>query len=378
MRLSVCVIAKNEQARIGRALGSVATVADELVVVDTGSTDDTVAIAANCGARIVHFPWVDDFSGAYNVAIDHAHGQWILQLDADEELVEDSAALVHDAIARDDVLAYSVLRRDLVDETKPEMYSKMLHMRLFRNRPDLRFVGRIHHQFIEPLPAIEARENLQVLPSKIELWHYGYAGNQGDAKLRRAAHLMDLELQDRPGQFYYLVELGRTWLAMGDARGESLLVEAAQMVKDRHPQALEPAGMLAALLEHIIACDVLPEGFPLSIDEASELAQRYFPNSVPLLWQRAIQDFKRGQFASCARMLEHIIQLGRTDGYDMLASFDPEIMGGRAILNLGVCYVRLGRVDDARNRFRELLNTPKYHQQAEANLKAIAGLRKRR
>ncbi len=374
MQLSICVIAKNEQARLGRALGSVAAVADEIVVADTGSTDDTVAVAASCGARVVHFSWVDDFSAAYNFSIDHARGRWILLLDADEELLENSLAEVRAAIARDEALAYTVMRRDLVDESKPDVYSKMLHVRLFRNRPDLRFVGRIHHQFIQPLSEIAVREELRVVPSKIEICHYGYAGDQREAKLHRAARLMELELRDRPGQFYYLVELGRTWLALGDARGEKLLTEAAQMVKARHPQAVQPGGMLAALLEHVLASDVLPRGFPLSLEAANDLAQRHFPNSIPLLWQRGLQDFKHGRFGPCARLLERIIQLAKTDGYDMLASFDPQIMGGRAILNLGVCYVRLGRIDDARNCFRQLLDSPQYQQQATANLKAIARL----
>ena len=83
MQLSVCIIAKNEQTRLPRALASVAAVADEVVVADTGSTDKTAEVAASCGARVVHFPWIDDFSAAYNFSIDQAHGHWILLLDAD-------------------------------------------------------------------------------------------------------------------------------------------------------------------------------------------------------------------------------------------------------------------------------------------------------
>jgi tetratricopeptide (TPR) repeat protein len=376
VQLSVCVIAKNEQARLGRALGSVASIADEIVVADTGSTDDTVGVALKHGARVVQFPWVDDFSAAYNFSIDQARGRWILLLDADEKLLESSQAAMLGAISRDDTLAYSVMRRDLVDESRPDFYSKMLHLRIFRNRPDLRFIGRIHHQFIEPLSAIAAREQLQVLPAPVELVHYGYVGNQKEAKLHRAAHLMELELQDRPGQFYFLVELGRTWLALHDARGEALLTEAAQMVKDRRPEALEPGGMLAALLEHVLATDILPSGFPLTRELASELAVRHFPNSIPLIWQRALHDFKQGRFAACARLLESVVHLAKIDAYDMRSSFDPQIMGERAVLNLGVCYVRLGRIDDAQIHFRQLLDSSQFQQQAQSNLNAIAQLKR--
>jgi len=87
-KLSVCLIVKNEEELLGQCLESLKDVWNELVVVDTGSTDNTVEIAKSFGARIGHFPWIDDFAAARNYAESLCFGQYIYMQDADEVLVE--------------------------------------------------------------------------------------------------------------------------------------------------------------------------------------------------------------------------------------------------------------------------------------------------
>lgn len=372
MKLSASIIARNEERTISRAIESVREVADEIVVTDTGSDDQTVEIAQSMGARIVHFAWCDDFSAAYNYCIDQSRGKWILQLDADEQLLPSSIEAVRQCIANPQALAYTVQRRDFYG-ADDESYTKMLHVRLFRNRPDLQFVGRIHHKFLTPLDEIAEQEGLEVLPSSVELIHHGYATGDQQAKLERAARLMELELRDRPGQFYYLVELGRTWLKMREERGVKLLTEAAQIAKHDLNEAMQAPGLLAALLEHILACDRLPKGFPLTHAEAEQLARLHFDTAVPVLWQRALRAFKSGDFDASAQLLEQIIDLGKTEAYDQTYSFQPDIMLGDALLNLGVCYANLGRLPAARKCFRRLSTHEKLKDQAKLNLKLLAG-----
>jgi len=372
--LSVCLIARNEEKNIQRALRSVEGLGEEIIVTDTGSTDNTVEIASRW-ARVEHFAWNDDFSAAYNYCNAQARGEWIFMLDADEELRAESRDELLQCLKCERALAFTVLREDMVDLSRPDQYTQMLHTRLFRNRPEIRFVGHIHHQFTPPLSEITARTGLEVLHSGIRLRHYGYAGTSNKEKLMRAARLMELDLCDRPGQFYYLVELGRTYLGLGDNRGEKLLTEAAQMVRDRDGQALGGGGMLTALLEHVLACDKLPDQFPLSWSQARRLALQRFPNAVPLLWQIAQHEFHRNRFERCRELLEKILILGRTETYDRLVSFDPCILGDDAQLNLGVCYTRLGQLDQAERCFRQLLGSRTRAKAARANLEQIRRLR---
>ncbi|HNU71315.1 MAG TPA: glycosyltransferase family 2 protein, partial [Thermodesulfobacteriota bacterium] len=117
--LSVCLIVCNEEKNLARALRSVAAVADEIVVTDTGSTDLTVEIAREYGARVSFFPWCDDFSAARNYSLDQARGDWIFSLDADEELLLESYDEVRRCIPQDHEQAFFVSRQDLMDSNQP-------------------------------------------------------------------------------------------------------------------------------------------------------------------------------------------------------------------------------------------------------------------
>src|SRR2546430_1929302 len=89
-RVSLSMIVKNEAHRLGKCLGSVAVLVDEIIIVDTGSTDGTQELAAKYGAKVIDFPWRDDFAAARNMGLDHATGEWIFWLDADHWLDEEN------------------------------------------------------------------------------------------------------------------------------------------------------------------------------------------------------------------------------------------------------------------------------------------------
>lgn len=374
--LSVCLIAKNEERNLPRALASVADVADEIIVTDTGSTDATQKIAGQFGVRTAQFPWCDDFAAAHNFCKGLATSDWILMLDADEELLSESRDELLRSLEVEKILAYSLLRQDLADAARPDFFTEMWQTRLYRNLPEIRFIGRCHHHFDPPLEKLAAQRGWELHPSNIRLRHYGYVAQLRPEKLQRAARLLQLELRDRPGQFYYLVELGLTLLLQSDPAGHERLAEAAQMIADGAVQPSSQNAQLAMLLEYIIANRNLPVSFPISQDQARKLVGQYFFNSVPLLWQLAQHEHAAGRFADCARRLEKIIRLGESQSYDRFVSFDPAIMGDAARLNLAVCLVRMGHLDEARKRLQAILNSPTHGRQAADNLKEINRLQK--
>lgn len=367
--ISVCIIAKNEEANLPRALEALSDLEKELIVVDTGSVDRTVEIARSYGAVVREFPWCNDFSAAYNYAINHASGEWVFQIDADELLVSGQKRLLTKLVENPEAIGYWVQRKDF---DANGLYTRMLHLRLFRNRADLRFIGRIHHRFQTPIEVIAAREHLKVEVSQLELDHFGYVDRKSTSKLERAEFLMELELRDRPGQFYYLVELGRTKLKLGKAEGVNLFFDAAHILKSDFKECSRFPSSVCAFVEHLLACDTLPEKFPLNQSEIESYANRY-PRSVPLLWQRALKCFKKKCFKQCAELLESIISLGESEQYHQFSSFDPMIFKD-AVMNLGVCLTRMGQLSRAVGCFEELLKDQKYAVGAAMNLKAIKSL----
>jgi glycosyltransferase involved in cell wall biosynthesis len=142
--ISLCVIAKNEERTLARALDSAQGWVAEIVVVDTGSTDATPEIARSYGAQVVPFDFtVVDFAAARNRAIACAKSPWILMLDADETLDAESAPRMEELIAGDPSAGYFLERRNHSNHS-PESSTTDYVVRLFPNRPEYRYRGRVH------------------------------------------------------------------------------------------------------------------------------------------------------------------------------------------------------------------------------------------
>jgi tetratricopeptide (TPR) repeat protein len=187
-RLSLALIAKNE----ARCLDSIRAVADELVVVDTGSTDDTVRIARDFKAKVAGFAWTDDFSAARNFALAQTTGEWILVLDADEYASEALAVEIADFTRREPAIG----RLKIVSDFR--WNNQILRSQAFVSRLFPRgahFEGRIHEQLVSPLPRLNLRA---------ELFHDGYLEVQKSA---RNLKLLLKEVAQSPANAYYLYQL---------------------------------------------------------------------------------------------------------------------------------------------------------------------------
>lgn len=211
--LSVCMIVRDEAARLPRALASVRSVAQEIVVVDTGSRDNTLEVARALGARTLETPWTDDFAAARNVALGAARGDWILSLDADEELAGGQKAAVLACIAARDVDAWNVLLRSKLSGAQTGVEFQHQFPRLFRNGLGIRFSGRVHEQLRPSLDAVGAR----VRTSSIVLVHSGYDidARTRRAKLERNQRMLELDYAERPDDGFLHFHLGETWTQLG-------------------------------------------------------------------------------------------------------------------------------------------------------------------
>lgn len=218
-RISVVMIVKDEAKFLRGCLESVAGIADEIVVVDTGSTDGTVDIAAEFGAKIIHHEWTDDFSAARNVSLDHATGDWALWLDADERLAEGGGDLIRylTVEAQAEVGGYMVnIRNIMTSGDNPEVCWHRA-CRLFRLAPSIRFAGRVHEQNMR---ALQEAGYVCAL-SQLNLDHYGYIVEVMDEKHKHERFIRMLtrevdENQDESLRTFHLFNLGNAYFTRGD------------------------------------------------------------------------------------------------------------------------------------------------------------------
>lgn len=228
-RLSLCMIAKNEAESIKRCIESVKGAVDEIVVVDTGSSDNTVEIASSLGAKVLTAEWEDDFSKARNMSLEQATGDWVLFLDCDEELAGDSLPELRDIIQTESAEAYFV---KIINTTAEGIELTVPALRLFRNRSEYRFGGRIHEQIIGSIA--QRCDRSQILYSNIIVHHFGYNQKLANipAKIQRNMKILTSIPEEKRDGFYYY-NLGTEYIRLG--RKEEALASFARSASLTHP-----------------------------------------------------------------------------------------------------------------------------------------------
>ena len=239
-RISLCMIVKNEERFLENCLKSVQGLVDEIVIVDTGSTDSTVSIAHRYGAKVVDHIWKEDFSDARNISLKHATGDWVLWLDADEEIAPGAADRFRAAVlsAPPVVGAYMVKIRNWL--TRPERFEQgemAVHhaCRLFRLTSGVYFEGRIHEQNLRSLRQLGFE---QAWFDGLMLDHYGYAGEVMSSrnKHERFIRMLKREVEECPDEVYkpfHLFNLGNAYFTYGDM--ENTVECMAKAAEDADP-----------------------------------------------------------------------------------------------------------------------------------------------
>lgn len=186
--ITLALIARDEEAHIERCLKSASGLDAEMIVVDTGSTDKTREISTACGAEVLNFPWIDDFSAARNKALEIAKGRWILVLDADEYLPSASVEAIRALTSNsaEPRCAYQLLNKSSSDNGRTG--TSGLIVRLFPNDPRVRYEWPVHEQVATSLQ----RAGIPVEDTQVEIIHTGYSSPEVNAA-KQARNLRILE-----------------------------------------------------------------------------------------------------------------------------------------------------------------------------------------
>jgi tetratricopeptide (TPR) repeat protein len=234
LRLSLCMIVKDEEEMLPRCLEAAKPAVHEMIVVDTGSTDRTVEIAESFGATVLHHEWNGSFADARNVSVEAATGDWIIYLDADEVLVAEDAAKLRALTGRVWREAFCLVETNYTGDIEDGTALTHNALRMFRNRPEYRFKGRLHEQFAYALPGY-LPERLEYTQLRIE--HYGYLGVVRDAKekSRRNLDLLLQQVADGVDSAFQSFNLGSEYLALGEFQTSVDHFEKAWRMLERDP-----------------------------------------------------------------------------------------------------------------------------------------------
>ncbi len=348
--LSLSMIVRDEAAQIEDCLRSVQGFVDEMVVVDTGSTDNTVALAQAMGARVEQIDWPGDFAPARNQALQWVSGDWVLVLDADERLRPEAMAPLRALMAQPDMLLINLLRHERGAVQSP--YSNV--SRLFRRHPAIRWSRAYHSMVDDSVAELLQQENNWRIADCPEpaLLHDGYRPEllaQGN-KPQRLREAMEAELLERPGDPYACAKLGSLEVAEGNLeRGTALLRQGlAQCPADAHPERYE-------LLLHLALAEA-------ARDPAAAIALYREALALPLA--------PRLSLAARLNLAALLLQQGQPQEAETLCqratTAAPEISLGW--YNLGLIRRRLGDIAGALEAYREARRLQPDHAETHQNL----------
>ncbi len=190
--ISAVIIAKNEEQNLPNSINSLLPFCQQIIVVDTGSTDGTAKLAASLGAEVYYHAWKNDFSQARNHALSYVRSEWIISLDADEALIPGELEKILPVEIDPAIGGFECELINYLDINQSTSVSHF-YTRVFRNHPQIKFNGIIHEQIAESITAL----GLSISKSKIQIEHFGYINSSEEKKLRNKS-MLEEQLSNTP------------------------------------------------------------------------------------------------------------------------------------------------------------------------------------
>lgn len=302
--ISLCMIVKNEERFLPGCLDSVAGIVDEIIIVDTGSTDSTAAIAESYGAVVIPFIWENDFAKARNAGVERASGEWILFLDADEQLDMTTRVQLLEFAREKELSALLLQIWNVVGEDEAQGATIHPVLRMFRSDAKHRFEGRIHEQIAASI--LREKPGARFHLTDVIIHHYGYR-NQVIAeknKLQRNMDLLELAIKEEPDNGFHRYNIGVEYLRTGqpalalEAFRKAKQVEGFRQLSYSHLVVKYESLSLQMLGRWAEALDIAVEGTLMFSD-------------YPDIWHyKALCCAHNGQLQDAYKAAEKVLELG--------------------------------------------------------------------
>ena len=343
--LSLCMIVKNEEEMLTDCLASVKDVVDEMLILDTGSTDKTMDIARSFGATLHEMVWEDDFAKARNESIRHASCDWILWMDADERLLPESIPALKKLLksVRRATL-YNIHIQNLKEDGQTFILSKS--HRLFSNHFGLKFTGRIHEQVSPSAKNLGGVEH----DSTVMLYHlgYGFSDHRKDLKSRRNLQLLTRLVQEKPDDAYAHLKLGEEYgLAGNQAQAlEHFLIAVKKETFNRD---------MKATLYNVTAEALLKLGEVSEARKYADASLALFPRQSAAAYLRYRLADQAGDWNEALIWLNTLQRLNEKP--DSATKFSGEVMleKGQILVTRAIVLMKNGDLVEARKEFESAL-----------------------
>lgn len=308
MKISACVMVKNEEKNLPRWIQSMQGLADEMIVVDTGSTDRTIEIAQEAGAKVFHMPWQNDFATPKNYAIDQAQGDWIIFLDADEYFLPASKEKVLEVLqeieAKNPRINAIICKLINVDADNHYRIQGGIHqLRIFKRSPKMRYHGKIHERLIDE----DADMHEVYATDDIVIYHTGYSTSIVKKKLERNLQFLKQREKENGGKenlsdaLHYM----DCYYALKDYKKAE---HYARLVIDRHFYAQGRAGAEYETLYTIYTIN------KKSVQERQKLldeAMKTYPDEPDFPIYRGLLCWKKREYLETIHWLQKGIDLSK-------------------------------------------------------------------
>lgn len=309
-RISLCMIMRDEEEHLARCLASVQGIVDEIVIVDTGSVDRSIEIAESFGARVLHEEWQGDFATPRNTGIDAATGDWILVLDADEELVD--GARLRELLHDEAIEGYCLREVNFIGEELGVESVVNSAFRLFRNRPAYRYSGALHEQI---MGTVDSEGGVCTRFVGIEINHYGYLEptNRAKEKTDRNMAIVMEEVARKPTDSFTLFNAGVEFQRIGDH------ATALEYFRTSFNELASLKAYYASLLlRNIVASLHAMERWDEALDVLADALQAY-PDFTDLHYLQGQIHTSRREYRAAIKSFRRAIDLGDHGGDRYLA-----------------------------------------------------------
>jgi GT2 family glycosyltransferase/Flp pilus assembly protein TadD len=349
-KVSLCMIVKNEENNLADCLGPLRDVVGEVIVVDTASTDRTVSLARSLGVQVIESQWQDSFSIARNQSIDHANGEWIFWMDADDRIdCENLARLTKLFDHLDESKRAFIMKCLCVAPVPGETATIVDHVRLFRRDAKHRWTYRVHEQIFPGLRAA----GTEVVWSDVTILHTGYTDEAlRKRKLERDLRLLRLDEKDHPDDPFIFFNLGSVLRELHQSA--DALPYLKRSLKSSHPED----SIVRKLYSMIAQCERELESVDKALATCAE-GRAIYPHDAELLYVESLLFSDKGDKRAAEDRLKKLIS-GREAEH--LSSAAVGLRGHKARHNLAMIYLEDKRYSEAESQWRAaLLDEPAFY-----------------